>query len=69
MVMPSPEGADEECWVAQVAWGRVMADQRVGRQAVSSPLAQIPIRSCHRRHCKAILVLLQQQPCHLHKHA
>ena len=43
-----------------------MADQWVGRQAVRSPLAQVPVRSCHGRHCKALLVLLQQQSCHLH---
>ena len=40
----SPEGASEEGRVTQVARGGVMADQWVGRQAVRSPLAQIPVR-------------------------
>ena len=53
------------CGDAQAQVLRPGAHQRVGRQAVGGPLAQVAVCRRHGRHCKALLVLLQQQACHL----
>ncbi len=60
-----PQCSDEEGRVSQVANGGLMADQRVGRQALCCPLAQVAVRGSHRGNRKALLVLLEQQPSHL----
>ena len=67
MRVRAPQRAHKEGRVAQVPVGRLVADQRVGRQAVRGPLAQVAVCRRDGRHRKALLVLLQQQPRHLRR--